>query len=184
MTGSITKSDRTRAAILTAARTQFAQHGYERATVRSIARAAGIDASMVIRYFGNKEHLFALASEFELDLPALARGPRESVGQVLLAHFVNLWEGNESLQVLLRSGVTNPEAAATMQRIFGEQLLPVVLSLGSDRPRERAALVASQVLGLALCRYILHLPPLDTMGREELINDVGPTLQRYLVGPL
>jgi AcrR family transcriptional regulator len=184
MTGVTEKSERTRAAILASARVQFAERGFERTTVRSIAASAGIDASMVIRYFHSKEQLFAQASEFRLELPDLAGLPRGKVGSTLARHFVDLWEGNEQLHILLRSGVTNSAASETMHRIFGAQLVPVVAALRVDRASKRAALAASQVLGLALARYILKLPPLVTMGRDELVAFIGPTLQRYLVGPL
>ncbi|SEO12833.1 TetR family transcriptional regulator [Cryobacterium sp. TMT1-3] len=178
------KSQHTRRAILAAARAHFAERGYERSTVRAIGAAAGIDAAMVIRYFGSKENLFAHASEFALELPDLAALPHDYVGEALAAHFLELWEANESLRVLLRSGVTNAEASAAMRGIFGAQLVPIVAALGTDRVEERAALAASQMLGLALARYILAFPPMVSMGRDELVAFIGPTLQRYLVGEL
>lgn len=181
MTGATKKSQRTREAILDAARTQFAEIGYERATVRSIAAAAGIDPAMVIRYFGSKDGLFASASEFSLRLPDLTAPPRDAVGVTLVRHFLELWEGNDTLQLLLRTGVTNPQAAAAMREIFGSQLIPQVVALGVDRPQERAGLAATQVLGLALCRYILAFPPIVALGHDELVSSVGAVVQRYLI---
>jgi AcrR family transcriptional regulator len=184
MTGLTMKSQRTKDAILATARDQFARSGYERTTVRAIAAAAEIDPAMVIRYFGSKENLFALASEFELELPDLSAVQRDRVGEALIEHFLVLWEGNTSLQVLLRAGVTHAESSERMRGIFGVQLIPVIEALGVDRAHERAALAASQVLGIALCRYVLAFPDVVALERHALIATVGPTLQRYLVGTL
>src|SRR5213593_3726749 len=86
------RSDRTKAAILATARKHFAAYGYERATIRAIARKAGIDPAMVMRYFGTKEKLFAAAAEFDLRLPDLAAVPRDAIGSVLVGHFLDRWE--------------------------------------------------------------------------------------------
>lgn len=176
------RSDATRAAILHAARDHFAADGYERATIRAIARDAGIDASMVMRYYGNKEGLFAAASEFELRLPDLAAVPREEVGAALVGHFLARWEQDGTLTALLRVGVTNEAGAARMQHIFREQLGPAVARVcpvPGQAPR-RAALVAAQILGMALARYVLRLPPAAAMSRDEVVAWLGPTVQRYL----
>ena len=178
------RSDATRSAILAAARERFAADGYERATIRAIAAGADIDPSMVMRYYGSKEGLFAAAAEFELGLPDFAALPREDVGARAAAYFLERWEDDDSLQVLLRVGVTNEAAAARLREIFAEQLAPVVAKVappGVDAAA-RAGLVASQVLGLALTRYVLRLPPVATMRRDELVGWIGPTLQRYLTG--
>src|SRR5213592_3788115 len=97
------RSDATRAAILDAARERFAKDGYERATIRAIAADAGIDPAMVMRYYGSKEKLFAAAAEFDLRLPDLAAVPRGTVGSVLVGHFLDRWESDDSLQALLRA---------------------------------------------------------------------------------
>ena len=179
------RSDTTRAAILAAARERFAADGYERATIRAIATAARIDPSMVMRYYGSKEGLFAAAAEFDLRLPDLSAVPRDEVGARAVDFFLGRWEADDTLQALLRAGATNEAAAARLHDIFVGQLAPAVATLA---PKEsdavgRAGLVASQMLGLALTRYVLRLPPIATMSRAELIGWVGPTLQRYLTGP-
>ncbi|WP_129667620.1 TetR family transcriptional regulator [Phytoactinopolyspora endophytica] len=175
-------SDETKAIILAAARERFAREGYERTTIRGIAADARIDASMVMRYFGNKERLFTAASDFDLKLPALADLPREQVGRLLVEHFLDRWEEDEALMVLLRSGVTNDDAAERMRSIFARQLWPVAVELDGDASSaaRRAGLAASQILGLALCRYILRLPSIAEMSRDEVVEWLGPTLQRYL----
>ncbi|WAL95543.1 TetR family transcriptional regulator [Streptomyces sp. Je 1-369] len=176
------RSDTTRAGILTAARERFAADGYERATIRAIAKDARIDPSMVMRYYGNKEGLFAAATSVDLRLPDVGRVPREEVGRVLVRHFLAVWEGDGVLTALLRVGITNDTGAERMRAVFAEQLLPVAREVCPD-PAEapgRAALCASQLLGLALTRYVLRFPPSAALSGEEITEWLAPTLQRYL----
>jgi AcrR family transcriptional regulator len=178
-------SETTKAAILAAARERFAADGYERATIRAVAAHAGIDPAMVMRYFGNKEKLFAAAADFDLQLPDLSTVPPDQVGNVLAAHFLERWEADGALMVLLRTSVTNDDAAERMRAIFAGQLGPYAARMSDDPASapQRAALVATQVLGMALCRYVLRLPPVVAMTHEEVIAWIGPTLQHYLVDP-
>jgi AcrR family transcriptional regulator len=176
------RSDATRAAILDAARERFAADGYERATIRAIAKEAGIDPSMVMRYYGNKEGLFAAASDFDLRLPDVSFIPTTHVGAALTAHFLDRWEQDETFAALLRAGATNPAAAERMQAIFGEQLGPIVAAVCPfpAQAATRAALASSQILGMALARYVLRFPSAVAMTREEVIAWLAPTVQRYL----
>lgn len=176
-------SERTKAAILAAARERFAESGFERATIRAIAADANIDPSMVMRYFGSKDQLFAAAADFDLAIPDLSNIDPGRLGARLITHFVGRWERDEALIVLLRSSATNPEAAQRMRAIFSAQLLPVIAKVNPDEPQRRAGLVATQVLGLALCRYVLRLPPVVAMSHDEIVGWLGPTVQRYLEAP-
>ncbi len=176
-------STETKAVILAAARERFAESGFERATIRAIASDANIDPSMVMRYFGNKDQLFAAAADFDLQMPDMSDVEREKVGARLVTHFVDRWERDEIMVVLLRSSTTNADAVQRMQAIFATQLLPVIAVINSDNPLRRAGLVATQMLGLALCRYVLKLPPVVGMSRDEIVGWLGPTIQRYLAAP-
>ncbi|AJC57532.1 TetR family transcriptional regulator [Streptomyces sp. 769] len=176
------RSDATRAAILAAARDRFAADGYERATIRAIARDAGIDPSMVMRYYGNKEGLFAAASEIDLRAPDLTTVPYEERGARLVRHFIELWESDETLTGMMRVGVTNEAGAERMRRIFAEQVRPfvdAVCPVPEEAPT-RAALIGSQILGMALCRYVLRVAPAVELGHDELVAWLAPTVQRYL----
>lgn len=126
------RSDATRAAILEAARERFAADGYERATIRAIARDARIDPSMVMRYYGSKEGLFAAASAFDLRLPALGALPGKHVGAVLVGHFLDRWEQDDVLTGLLKVGVTNEAGADRMRAVFAEQLGPITAGVCPD----------------------------------------------------
>jgi AcrR family transcriptional regulator len=172
----------TKAVILAAAKQRFAESGFERATIRAIAADANIDPSMVMRYFGNKERLFAAAADFDLQMPDLSGVDRKQLGARLVSHFLDRWERDEALVVLLRSSTTNDEAAQRMRKIFSSQLRPVIAKINpTDAPR-RTGLLATQVLGMALCRYVLRLPPVVAMSRDEVVAWLGPTVQRYLEG--
>jgi AcrR family transcriptional regulator len=177
-------SEETKAAILAAARARFGTVGFQAATIRGIAADAGIDPAMVMRYFGSKDKLFAAAAEFDLRFPDFTELDRTEVGRSLVSHFLERWEGREdgeALVILLRSSATNDEAAHRMQHIFTTQLQPVVANLvPAAESRQRAGLIATQILGLAWCRFVLRLPPVVNMTRSEIADWVGPTIQRYL----
>jgi AcrR family transcriptional regulator len=177
-------AEATRAAILNAARERFAAEGYERATIRGIAIEAGIDPALVIRYFGSKEKLFAAAADFDLRLPNPAQLPGDQIGAALVQHFMDRWEADDTFMALLRAAVTNEAAAKQVRAVMAGQVIPVIAAL-SPAPAEaalRVGLVASQLLGLALSRYILQLPPVVAMTRAEVLAWLGPTIQRYVTG--
>ncbi|GIJ38846.1 TetR/AcrR family transcriptional regulator [Micromonospora andamanensis] len=178
-------SEATRAAILRAARDRFAADGYDRATIRAIAAEARIDPSMVMRYYGSKENLFATAAEFDLRLPDLSGVPADRLGTALVSYFFTRWEGDSTLPALLRTASTNPSGAERVRAIFATQLGTTVRQVVADpdeAPR-RAGLVASQLLGVALTRYVLRLPPIVDISPAELIDWLAPTIQRYLRDP-
>lgn len=180
------RSQQTREAILAAARRRFATDGYERATIRAIATDAGVDPSMVMRYYGSKDGLFASAVDVDLQLPDPATLPPDRVGEILVRHFIDLWEGDGPtavLAVLLRSAVTNEAAAERMRAIFAGQVA-TALGPSADSGPIRGALVASQLLGVALCRYVLHFPSIVALDREGLVRHLAPTIQHYLSAPL
>ena len=183
------RSDQTRAAILAAARRRFAADGFERTTIRAIAADAGIDPSMVMRYYGSKDGLFSAAADLDLQLPDLAAVPREQLGETLVRHWVERWEGgasDELLIVVFRSAITNEAAAERLRTVFGAQVAKAVATIVDDRAEAatRAGLVSTQMLGLALCRYILRLAPVVALDLDTLLATVSDTVQRYLTGPL
>ncbi|HEY3049798.1 MAG TPA: TetR family transcriptional regulator [Polaromonas sp.] len=172
--------------MLDAAQRLFAERGHAATTIRDVAAEAGIDPALVMRYFGSKDELFVRAAAFELKLPALDKLERTSIGQELLRHFLGVWEGpqaNNGIAVLLRSAASNDLSADKMREVFATQVLPAMARVSSRATAgERASLVASQLLGLALCRYVLKIPPIAEMSIEDLVRRVAPTLQRYAVG--
>lgn len=180
------RAEATKEAILAAARSHFADFGYDKATIRGIASQAGIDPALVMRYFGNKEKLFATAAEFDLRLPDLGMVPRSRLGRALAAHFVDRWEGDSNMEALLRSATSNPLAAERCKKVFAKQLVKAISCVEPDPALVpiRAGLVASQALGVALTRYILKLAPMVAMAPDQLVRCIAPTLQRYLTETL
>ncbi|MCS7480663.1 TetR family transcriptional regulator [Umezawaea endophytica] len=172
----------TRAAILDAARVRFGADGFDRVTIRDIAGDVGVDPAMVIRYFGSKDALFAEASAFDMELPDLTGLAPEAVADVLMVRFFDVWEDNAGFLSLMRAAATSKVAADKMLELFSRQVAPVLGSAAVDRPADRAALVGSQILGLALSRYVLRVPPLVAMSQEELRTLIGPVITHYLTG--
>jgi AcrR family transcriptional regulator len=177
------KSDKTRAAILSCAKQLFAKQGYEKTTVRDVAERARIDPAMVMRYFGSKDGLFAEAASVELHLPSASGIDASDLGRSMVEHFLEIWEGSGSklgMAVLLRSAASNSYAAAKMQQAFLAQVMPFISAIGDPATAaRRGGLVASQLLGLAVCRYVLKLPPVVALSPAEIVAALGPTLQRY-----
>jgi AcrR family transcriptional regulator len=186
------RSAATRQAILEAARSAFAARGYEQTTIRAVAAAAGIDASMVMRYYGSKAGLFAAATTADLQVPDLRAVPAERWGEVLVRYLVERWEDtsrDDELILLLRTAVTSEAVAAQLQEVLSRLLTEPIAELygamgderiGDGRPAERAAFIAAQLLGLALCRYILRQEPLASLPAAEVVAAVAPSVQRYL----
>ena len=178
------RADATRGAILDAARERFAADGYERATIRAIAASADVDPALVMRYYGSKEELFTAAAQFDLRLPDLGALGKRRAGRALVEHFLARWEDDDTLKALLRAAATNERAAERVREIFAAQVRPAVTKLagGGRYGATRAGLIASQIMGFALCRYVLRLPPVIAMRRPEIVKWLAPTVQRYLFG--
>src|SRR6476619_5491930 len=178
------RSDRTKAAILQAARVRLATHGYDRTTIRAVAADAGIDPSMVMRYFGNKAQLFDAALDVDLRLPDLTGIPVAELPRLIVRHFLDRWEsdpGDDALLVLMRSAVTNEHAAAQMRAIFAGQVAPALAAaLGTDIAKRRAGMMSAQLLGLGLTRYLLRLPAVTALNREEVEDALTPAIRATL----
>ncbi|WP_030620253.1 TetR family transcriptional regulator [Streptomyces sclerotialus] len=176
------RSDATRAAILTAARDRFAAEGYERATIRAIARDAAIDPSMVMRYYGNKEGLFVAATEIDLRMPDLTAVDPAGLGERLVRHFLDVWEHDERLTGMVRVAVTVEAGAERLRAVFRDQLAPVIAAVCPvpDEAPVRAALIGSQIIGMAMARYVVRIPPAAALGHDEVVAWLAPTVQRYL----
>lgn len=190
-TGRRSGESTTREAILEAARTRFADRGYEGATIRAIAADARVDPALVHHFFGTKERLFVAAMRFPVvpseALGAAAAVGRDRLGETIVRTVLGLWsdpDARERSIGLLRSAVTNDQAATMLRGFVTSAILGTVAgSVGGDEDAEyRASLVATQIVGLALARYVLLLEPVASADEEDLIASIGPTVQRYLTG--
>jgi AcrR family transcriptional regulator len=178
----------TREQIVAAAARCFAADGYDATSVRHVAAEAGVDPALVRRFFGGKQQLFTEVASALIDpeqaLAAVADGPAEAAGERLLRYFLGLLGDVRQpgpFLGLIRSAVTSPHAADLMRRFLAERVLgQIAAALRAGQPDLRAALVASQLVGLAVTRYAVRLDPLTAAGPSELVRLVAPVLQHYL----
>ncbi|WP_029259701.1 MULTISPECIES: TetR/AcrR family transcriptional regulator [unclassified Microbacterium] len=177
-----------RARIIAAAVDDFGEKGYDGATIRSIAARAGVDSALVHHYFGTKADLFAEAVGIPLrpdvDVPGILAGPRDEIGDRLIRYVLEAFEQPEVrrrgvmlLRTAIGSRLTTPLLAGFLSR---ELLSRVARRLDVDDADLRASLVASQIAGLLIARYVLRLPALAAASIDELVSRLGPTVQRYL----
>lgn len=182
----------TREAILAAALTSFAERGYDATTVRGIARDADVDAALVHHYFGTKEQVFVAALHLPLEpatmIPAMFEAGPDGVAERVVRTFFRLWETpqtREPLMAMLRVGFTHAGAAGMLTGFVREALLErVAARLGVPDAGLRASLVGSQLVGLAVVRYVLAVEPLASADVETVIAALTPTVARYLTGDL
>ena len=173
----------TRADILAAARRRFATDGFERTTLRAIAADVGVDAALVIRYFGSKQDLFATATEFRIDLPDLTGADPDDIADMLLPRYFAVWEDDQSFLALLRAASTSQVAADTLNETLATHVAPTLMAATPDNHQQRIALTDAFVIGLAMTRSILANPPVANLSREELSRWAGPVFRQLLVGP-
>ena len=180
----------TREAILSAARDAFAEVGYERATIRLIARSAGVDPALVMQFFGSKDGLYAAAIELPFNaahVASLLHGPKKTLGERIVRQFFGTWEDPRSgprMLGLLRAATSNPAAAKALATALADQLLgPIAAALELPDREFRAQLTGAQLVGLGFTRYVLALEPLASTDQEAIVAAVGPTVQRYLTDP-
>jgi len=186
--GARTGESGTRERILAAARERFAETGYDRTSLRAIARTAQVDAALVHHYFGSKEQVFEAAIEVSfattLQVPEVVAGGPDGVGERLARTFLSVWEDpatRTGLLAVLRSAVTNETAAAVLRSfVLRRLLLRVAAELDLPSAPLRAQLAASQMIGIALLRYVLEVEPLASAEYEEIVALVAPALQQYL----
>ncbi|MGY1984958.1 TetR family transcriptional regulator [Blastococcus sp. SYSU DS0669] len=181
----------TRDAVLAAAREAFAERGFDGATIRGIAGAAGVDPALVHHYFGNKDKLFLAAIEAPANpaelLPEVLAGGRENLGENIVRLLLRVWDGpmRPAALALVRSAVANEWTAKLLREFLVSQILRRVvgtLGLPTAEREARGSLAASQLMGLVMARYVLRVEPLASAAPESIVAAVGPTVQRYLTG--
>lgn len=177
--------------MLTAAREAFAEKGFDGATIRGIATAAAVDPALVHHYFGTKDALFLAAVEAPADpvdlLPEVLAGGPDGLGERLLRLFLRVWDGpiQSAGLALVRSAVANEWTARLLREFLVTRVIRRVvgtLDLPDAEREARGSLVAAQLVGLVMARYVLRIEPLASAPAEALVEAVAPTLQRYLTG--
>jgi AcrR family transcriptional regulator len=180
---------KTRDAILAAASERFAREGYDRTTIRGVAADAGVDPALVMHFFPTKERLFTavidLPEEVERAIDQALQGDPDDLGERLMRMFTGVWEDPVSgprMIGLLRSAASYDAAAARLRDVFDVRIVRRFADVTPDRLR--GDLVSSQLVGVAMLRYVLRIEPLASTDREALIAAVAPTLQRYFTGDI
>jgi AcrR family transcriptional regulator len=181
----------TRDRILGSARAEFADRGYDKASIRAIARRAGVDSALVHHYFGTKEQVFTAAVEGAmapaLDVPSmLLSGTPDQWGEQLTRFFFRIWESavtRDPLRAILRSAVNNETAAAIFRRLIARKLLDRVAG-GLDAPDAelRVELAMSQLVGTAMLRYVIKVEPIASLPPDDLVPRLAPVVQHHLTG--
>jgi len=190
-TGRRSGATETRDQIALAARNAFAELGYEKATFRAIAAAAGVDPALVVHFYGSKEELFrsvmALPPDVADALARTAQGPRSEVGRRLAEIVVAALESPATRPIVLgriRCASSHPAAAALVRETVIRDLTRLAGAIGNDRPEVRAVLVGSHIVGIALARYVVLVEPLASLPAPALVELLAPTFQRFLVEAL
>ncbi|ONI70627.1 TetR family transcriptional regulator [Actinosynnema sp. ALI-1.44] len=182
----------TKNALIEAARAVFIEQGYEGATVRAIAKRAGVDPAMVNHWFGGKEGLFG---QSVLQLPIdptmfaneISEGDIDTLGERIVRRFLTIWDssGGGQFSALVRSVASHDMAVQGLREIFLKQIfMRVAAKTGADNAMFRATLVASQLVGMGMVRYVTKFEPLATNDIDTMVAAVGPTIQRYFTGDI
>jgi AcrR family transcriptional regulator len=179
-----------REAILDAARRLFAEHGYVATSLRAIGAEAGVDAALIVHFFGSKAQLLTAALQWpfdpETEMQRISAGGRRQVGEGLARLVVRTWdrEGDRNaIMTMLRAATVEPAAAELMRDFIQQELFPPLMRrLKPSHPELRANLASSQIVGMGIARYVLGLQPLAAMSEDEVVSWIAPTLQRYLTG--
>ena len=179
----------TRGEILAAARAEFAAKGYDTASVRGIARQAGVDPALVHHYFGTKEKVFVAAMALPFDpadrLPQVLAGDPAQLGERLVRMFLSIWaepEFRTPMVGMVRSAFTGEQGATLLREFVGSALLGRVAQAAGPVDPLRVQTAAAQMVGVVILRHVVRLEPLASADPEEIVALVAPTVQRYLVG--
>ena len=180
-----------RDAVLSAAKERFATEGYEKTTLRAIARDAHVDPSMVLYLFGSKEELFRESLRLIIDPEVLvaaltgATDDEPDIGTRMVRTYLRIWETPDTaatMRAMLQSATSNSHAHDAFRGFMQNYVLTAVSGVlgGGEQARLRATLAASQLVGTALLRYVIEVPPLATLPVEEVVALIAPTVTRYL----
>ncbi len=180
-----------RDAVLSAAKQRFATEGYEKTTLRAIARDAHVDPSMVLYLFGSKVELFRESLRLILDPEVLVAaltgeaGDDPDIGTRMVRVYLGIWEAPDtadSMRAMLQSATSNSDAHEAFRDFMQSYVLTAVSGVlgGGEQARLRAMLAASQLVGVAMLRYVMEVPPLATLTPDQVVRLIAPTLTRYL----
>ena len=178
--------------ILRAARALFATNGYAGTSLRSVAQAADVDPALVHYYFHDKRGLLEAAlvppSGFLEGIEWASSVPMQQRGQALVEGMLALWEqpeAAETLRSIILTAAHEPIAMQYLREVFTTHILRAVAEyLPDDEKQLRVGLIASQLVGLSMTRYVWQVGALTDLPASQVIELIVPTIQRYLSSPL
>ena len=180
------------ARILAAARDEFAEHGWAGTAIRAVARTADVDPALIYHYFGSKEGLLDAATtppQKWLDAVAATWAtPKADLGRQLLRTVLDTWTDEEVGPILRAVVLTAAHEDKTREklRLIVERGLIGGSTLGADEDERlrRSGLIATQLIGFALLRYVWKIEPIASMPEDEVVAAMAPNLQRYVEGDI
>jgi AcrR family transcriptional regulator len=185
-------SSDTRERILTSALELFARNGIDRTSIRAVAAGAGVDAALVHHYFGTKQQLFAAAIDIPVDpmtvLVPMRAIPVSELGFTLPSVLLPLWDSELGAGLIARLRSLIAGADVSLARSFLEEVITAEVASRVDNPPGtgmiRAQFFATQLMGVVMARYIVKVEPFASLPAEQIVQTIGPNLQRYLTGDL
>lgn len=182
----------TRADILEVAREEFATKGYAGTSLRGVARGAGVDPALLHHYFDGKAGLFAevvgVPADLDERVAAAVVGPVEEAGERIVRAFLGIWdhpEGRTRFRALVGAATSQEQAAVVLRDFVSRTVLNrLTTAFGEDRggvSEVAVALAGSQLVGMAMLRYVLEVPALAGADPEEIVALLAPTIQSLLV---
>ena len=185
-------SSDTRERILASALELFARNGIDRTSIRAVAAGAGVDAALVHHYFGTKQQLFAAAIDIPVDpmtvLVPMREIPVSELGFTLPSVLLPLWDSELGAGLIARLRSLIAGADVSLARSFLEEVITAEVASRVDNPPGtgmiRAQFFATQLMGVVMARYIVKVEPFASLPAEQIVQTIGPNLQRYLTGDL
>src|SRR5512135_2384970 len=176
-----------RDSVLRAAKRQFARHGYEKTTLRAIARDAHVDPSMVLYLFGSKAELFRESMRLIVDpdvLAAAVAGGDDDLGYRVARTYLQIWEQPDtaaSMVAMLQSATANADAHEAFRGFMQNYVLTAMAGAlgGGEEARLRAMLAATNLVGTAILRYVMRVPPLASLDVDDVVTLIGPAVHRF-----
>lgn len=179
--------DNTKAKIIAAAQKGFAENGYDRTSMRQIGSAAGVDAALIVHYFGTKQKLFVETMMPLFDgpkqLPHTLEGDIHTIGLRLATLYVGIITNPMSQQLMqgMFRSVSSEEQAAEMLRAFVHEaiIMRIIQYLPGPNNELRATILGAQLIGVFVARYIVKVEPIASVDSAELIEYLAPQLQTH-----
>jgi AcrR family transcriptional regulator len=173
---------RTEARILDAATQVFFGVGYERATIRAVASAAGVDAGLVMHYFGSKQELFRQVID-TASVPEVSGAPGQAAEQILASLADRLANEPTASLTLLRSMLTNPEAASAASLAAARYETQIAEAIPADDASLRAAIISAITVGVMVSRHLIKSDELATADPAQVISLLRPCMTSLAAQP-